>query len=131
MPPNTHRQLPPSERAPLVLVYSPDAVGAALLGGLVETLGYGVLFASPPEPPSASLRRLRPRICLVDCSEPESCSEEFLGRAMMRGVSVVIVGTRDVLDRVRALALEHRIETLLVPLQLDELEGVLLRASAI
>ena len=76
----------------IVLVLSQDAVAAALLGGLVETLGYDVHFARAPESVEASIRRVRPRICLIDCVDPTPCSDEFLGRAAMRGISVVIFG---------------------------------------
>jgi DNA-binding NtrC family response regulator len=111
----------------VVLILSRDAVAAALLGFLVETLRYAVRFARPPESPSATLRRVRPRICLVDCADPESCGGEFVGHATMRGVSVVIFGTRATLDRVRDLARQHRIETLLMPVQLEALESALSR----
>ena len=117
-------------REHLVLILSYDAVAAALLGGLVETLGYYVNFARPPETPDDSLRRIRPRICLVDCTDPVSCRSEFFGRATMRGVCVVIFGTSEALDRVRALALEHNIDMLLMPPELTELESTLQRAGA-
>ena len=113
-----------------MLILSKDAVAAALLGGLVETLGYDVRFARPPESVADTMRRVRPRICLVDCDDPTACSHEFLGRATMRGVSVVIFGTREALDRVRALALEQRLDTLLVPPDLRELDMALQRALA-
>ena len=106
----------------LVLILSHDAVAAALLGGLVETLGYDVHFARPPESADDSIRRVRPRICLVDCTDPVSCRSEFFGHATMRGVCVVIFGTRDALDRVRAIAVAHNIELLIMPPTLDELE---------
>jgi DNA-binding NtrC family response regulator len=113
------------ERSRTVLLLSRDTVAAALLGGLVETLGYQVRFARPPESAEDSLRRVRPRICLVDCVDPDACSQEFVGRATMRGIAVVVFGTREALDRVRALAAEHRLETLLVPAGVDELQAVL------
>ena len=47
----------------------------------------------------------------------------------MRGVSVVIFGTRETLDRVREVARQHRIETLLMPVQLGALESALIRAQ--
>src|SRR2546423_2097573 len=123
MPPVPAHPSRPREPQPVVLILSEDAVAAALLGGLVETLGFSVRFAQPPETWSASLRRVRPRICLVDCADPASDSDEFLGHAAMRGVSVVIFGTREVLDRLHALALAHRIETLLLPPRIDEMEA--------
>ncbi|PYP66348.1 MAG: hypothetical protein DMD26_08125 [Gemmatimonadetes bacterium] len=117
-------------REPLVLILSHDPVAAALLGGLVETLGYDVHFARPPESADETIRRVRPRICLVDCTDPVSCRGEFFGRATMRGVSVVIFGTPQALDRVRAVALAHNIEMVLMPPELNELEATLQRAGS-
>ena len=113
----------------LVLILSHDAVAAALLGGLVETLGYVVEFAIRPESPDDTIRRVRPRICLVDSTDPASCRSEFLAHATMRGVSVVIYGRREALDRVRELARTHNINTLIMPPELDVLEAALLRAT--
>lgn len=112
-----------------VLILSSDPLAGALLGGLVETLGYEVRFRRAPETAESSLRRLRPRICLVDSTDPMSRREEFLARAMMRGVCIVVFGTREALDRVRDIAEAHRIETLLMPPDMVELEAVLHRAG--
>jgi CheY-like chemotaxis protein len=117
-------------REPLVLILSHDPVAAALLGGLVETLGYDVHFARPPESADETIRRIRPRICLVDCTDPVSCRGEFFGRATMRGVSVVIFGTPQALDRVRAVALAHNIEMVLMPPEVNDLEATLQRAGS-
>jgi len=113
----------------VVLILSPDAVAAALLGGLVETLGYTVQFARPPEPVLDSLRRIRPRICLVDCRDPSHCSPELIGRATMRGISVIIFGTREALENVRALAYTQKLDWLLMPAELGELRGKLEKAT--
>jgi DNA-binding NtrC family response regulator len=113
----------------LVLILSPDPLAAALLGALVETLGYEVQFQRPPESPEDSLRRVRARICLVDCGDPYACREDFFGRATMRGVCVVIFGTREALERVRDVAAAHRIEMLLMPPDVDELAAALQRAG--
>ena|SRR5690349_1277950 len=108
-----------------VLILSHDAVAAALLGGLVETLGYEVQFGRPPESADGALRRVKPRVCLVDCSDPASCRAEFFGRATMRGVCVVIFGTPAALERLRDLARVNNIETLLMPPDVDALEALL------
>jgi hypothetical protein len=47
----------------------------------------------------------------------------------MRGVSVLIYGTREALDRVREVAKAHDLETLLMPPELDALEAALQRAG--
>ena len=112
----------------MILILSDDAVAAALLGALIETLGYAVKFARPPEDPEQSIRRVRPKVCLLDCDDPSKCSDELLGRAAMRGISVVIFGTSTALERVRALASEHDIDMLLVPPDLEAVDRTLQRA---
>ena len=112
----------------MILILSEDPVAAALLGALIETLGYPVRFARPPENTDQTIRRVKPKVCLLDCADPASCNEEVLGRAAMRRISVVIFGTSAVLDRVRALAREHDIDTLLVPPNAVDLDETLRRA---
>jgi DNA-binding NtrC family response regulator len=112
----------------MVLILSDDTVAAALLGALIETLGYSVRFARPPETTDQTIRRVRPSVCLLDCDDPDSCSDEFLGRATMRGISVVVFGRSDALEHVRALALAHDIDTLIVPSDTGVVDDTLRRA---
>ena len=112
----------------VVLILSTDAVAAALLGALVETLGYLVRFYHPAEPPDEALKRERPTVAMVDCEDPTVMKEEVLGRARMRGISVVIFGSADALHRVRQLALEHSLDTLIMPATVDELDETLRKA---
>jgi CheY-like chemotaxis protein len=114
----------------MILILSTDAIAAALLGALIETLGYTVRFARSPESGGQALKRVRPGALLIDCHDPEACNDEVLGHAMMRNISVVIFGTRSALDRVRALALEHRIDMLLMPPSPEEVEETLKKAIA-
>jgi len=127
--PASRRTHPSVSRQQLVLILSHDAVAAALLGALVETLGCEVHFGRPPELPEDSVRRVRPRICLVDCNDPRSCRTEFLGRATMRGLTVVIYGTAKALERLRAAAIEQDIQTLIVPPTVEAFKLVLQKAS--
>jgi DNA-binding NtrC family response regulator len=112
----------------VVLILSSDAVAAALLGALVETLGYLVRFYHPPEHPDDALRRERPSVAMVDCDDPTMLNDELLGRARMRGISVVMFGSAEALRRVRQLALEHEIDTLLMPASVDALDETLRKA---
>ncbi len=112
----------------MILILSADAIAAALLGALIETLGYTVRFAQRPESGGQALKRVRPVVCLLDCHDPETCNDEILGHAMMRNISVVIFGRPEALDRVRALALEHRIDTLMMPPSPEEVEETLKKA---
>jgi CheY-like chemotaxis protein len=112
----------------MILILSADPVAAALLGALVETLGYPVRFARPPEAIEQTIRRVKPRVCLLDCVDPSTCNDEVLGRAAMRGISVVIFGTSVAMAAVRAVAFEHELETLLVPADAMELDATIQRA---
>lgn len=114
----------------MILILSTDAVAAALLGALIETLGYSVGFARPPENAEESLRRTRPKICLVDCTDSSMCNDEFLGRAAMRSIAVVTFGSTEALSRVQALALQHHFDTILVPPDTASLAETLERAFA-
>ena len=127
----TQKPRPASNGGPgkhVVLILSSDAVAAALLGGLVETLGYLVRFYRPPEPPEIALRRERPSIALIDCADPTLMKEDVLGRARMRDVSVVIFGTAEAMRGVRALVAEHELDTLVMPASLDALDDALRNA---
>jgi DNA-binding NtrC family response regulator len=112
----------------MILILSGDIVAAALLGALIETLGYSIRFAHAAEAPEDSMRRVRPKVCLIDCDDPSSYNDEVVGRASMRGISVVIFGTRQAIERVRALAAEHDIDMLLVPPDPALLDETLRRA---
>ena len=112
----------------MVLILSADAIAAALLGALIETLGYSVRFARPPESVDQTIRRVRPSVCLLDCEDPETCSDEFLGRAAMRGISIVVFGRSEALAHLRALASAHDIDTLIVPSDAGAVDDALRRA---
>lgn len=114
----------------VVLILSSDAVAAALLGALVETLGYLVRFFHPPELPDDALRREKPAVAMVDCDDPTVMTDETLGHAKMRGISVVMFGSTDALRRVRQLALDHELDTLIMPASLEELDDTLRKAVA-
>src|SRR5262245_41886936 len=109
----------------MILILSADPVAAALLGALIETLGCPVAFGRPTETPDQSIRRVRPKVCFVDCADPRVCSEETLGRAAMRGASVVIFGTADAVARVRPRTREPEIDTIVVPSENNALEVAL------
>lgn len=123
---------PASEDGPpgrhVVLILSADVVAAALLGALIETLGYLVQFHQPPENPDDALRRAKPSVAMVDCADPSLLTDELLGRAKMRGVSVVIFGTRSVMTRVRDLARQFELQEVIMPVSPDALDETLRHA---
>lgn len=114
----------------VVLILSTDVVAAALVGALVETLGYLVRFFTPPETPNDAIRRTRPAVAMVDCEDPTLVNTEVLGRARMRGISVLMFGSAAALARVRELAEEQELDTVIMPATLDELDESLKSAIA-
>lgn len=112
----------------VVLILSTDAVAAALLGALIETLGYLVRFYRPAQHPDEAFKREKPAVAMVDCDDPTVMREDVLGRARMRGISVVIFGSADALHRVRDLALEHALDTIIMPATIEELDETLKKA---
>ena len=105
-----------------------DALPAALLGGLLETVGWHPVFAEPDEPPREAVRRLRPTLVLADCGYEPAWSGAFLGPARMLGVPVIVIGTARAEDAVRRLAAEHELRSLLVPTDAATLERCLAEA---
>ncbi|MEO5817374.1 MAG: hypothetical protein ABIT20_19050 [Gemmatimonadaceae bacterium] len=77
-----------------VLVLSSDALAAALLGAAVELAGHVPHFARQAEPARAALLRVRPRLVLIDCDHEESCTDEFVGPAIMTGGKVLLFRSR-------------------------------------
>jgi DNA-binding NtrC family response regulator len=114
----------------LILILSSDAVAAALVGALVETLGYSVRFHQPPEDPTETIRRARPDVAMLDGDDQLMISDEVLGHAAMRGISVVVFGSREALDGIRALARTHRIHTLIAPPSLQDTSNLLSQVLA-
>ena len=109
-----------------VLIVSDDATAAALLGGLVETFGYRVVFARLVTTNDA-IKRSRPRVCMLDC-DGDACNEAAIARVIMRGVSVVLVGPRSLLDGMREIAARHGAEMVFTPPEPGPLREALARA---
>lgn len=115
-----------------VLIVSNDATAAALLGALVETFGYRVAFARVNDS-REPVRRFRPQVCMLDC-ESDACDEVAIARAIMRGMSVVLVGPRSLLADLQDTAARHGAEMLFTPPEPgplgDLLDRVARRSSA-
>ena len=110
----------------IVLIVSDDATAAALLGGLVETLGYRVNFARVLTSGDV-IRRVRPQVCMLDC-DGDACNEAAIARVIMRGVSVVLVGPRSLLEGMREIAARHGAEMVFTPPEPGPLGEALERA---
>jgi CheY-like chemotaxis protein len=119
--------IPLADLPATVLIVSDDSTAAALLGGLVETLGYRVEFAAVHES-ADSVRRVRPRVAMLDC-ESEACDEAAIARVMMRGVAVVLVGPRELLAQMREITTRHGVDMVFTPPEPGPLGDVLDRAA--
>jgi hypothetical protein len=91
-----------------VLLLSADPLASALLGAAVELAGHAPRFPRAGETARDALRRLRPHAVLIDCDH-DSCSDEFIGPALMTGARVQLYRsrrtTRDAGDVARRLGL--------------------------
>ncbi|MEO8623425.1 MAG: hypothetical protein ABI625_20280 [bacterium] len=73
-----------------VLILSSDPLAAALLGAAVELASHLPHFQRQGESARTALLRVRPRLALIDCDHEESCSDEFIGPAIMTGAKVLL-----------------------------------------
>ncbi|MEP6732564.1 MAG: hypothetical protein ABJE10_18105 [bacterium] len=92
-----------------VLIFSSDTLAAALLGAAVELAGHLPHFVRQGEAARGALLRVRPKLALIDCDHEESCSDEFVGPALMTGARVLLFRsrrtTRDMTDFATRLSL--------------------------
>ncbi|HVE80257.1 MAG TPA: hypothetical protein VNA89_15430, partial [Gemmatimonadaceae bacterium] len=100
---------------PTVLILSPDALTAALLAALVEFEGLAPAFGEDSEPPRKALRRMRPRVVLVDVDHATACTPSFLGPAAMTGARVLLFGPERAAAAVRETAAAHSLSSFTLP----------------
>ena len=114
---------------PTILVLSTDAVAAALLGALIESLELQPLFPQPGESARDALRRVRPSVALGDCELDEVCSTAFIGPARMLGTRVVLYGGPGSAAKLRAVGAAHSLPTILLPDEAARIADELLAAA--
>jgi DNA-binding NtrC family response regulator len=105
----------------VVLIFSADPLGAALLGAAVELAGHTPHFPQAGESARAALRRVRPRIALVDCDHEDACTEAFIGPAVMTGARVLLFRSRRTRREVGDLADRLRVEVIEMPVDHEAL----------
>lgn len=108
-----------------VLIFSSDPLAAALLGAAVELAGHAPHFAGKDEAARAALMRVRPRLALIDCDHEESCSDEFVGPALMTGARVLLFRSRDNQRDMAELADRLALRVIDMPTSHDTLAEVL------
>lgn len=111
-----------------VLIFSADALAAALIGASVELAGYTPMFAREGEPARDALRRVRPVAVLVDCDHEDACNEHFLGPVMMTGAAVLVFSSARSRSDAAALVARFGVAAFTLPIAVEEL-GAIVRAA--
>jgi hypothetical protein len=109
-----------------VLILSSDALAAALLGAAVELAGHMPHFARQGEPARSALLRVRPKLILIDCDHEESCTDEFVGPALMTGGRVLLFRSRRTERDMREFATRLSLRIMDMPLEHETLTTLLL-----
>lgn len=113
-----------TERTP-VLIFSTDALAAALIGGAVDLAGYGAVFPLDGESPRDAVMRLRPAAALVDCDHAEACTEAFFGPAMMVGARVAVFSSSRSVRTLHPIAAEFDVTLFSMPVDVAQLAALL------
>jgi DNA-binding NarL/FixJ family response regulator len=108
-----------------VLIISPDALAAALLGAAVELAGHIAHFARTGEPGRDALRRARPRLVLVDCDDAGHCADAFIGPALMTDARVILFRSRHSATDLRAITAAAELVVLTLPDDTERLVAIL------
>ena len=117
--------LPYSRRAKSALILSTDSLGAALLGATLELLGFRAAFARKGETPADAVRRLKPKVVLLDAKDTELRDAPVLGPALMTGARVLFFGTAERVRQVEAVAEKAGAALLVLPEDLPRLPFML------
>ena len=108
-----------------VLIFSSDPLAAALLGAAIELAGHTPHFARQDELARSALLRVRPRLVLIDCDHEESCSDEFVGPALMTGAQVLLFRSHRTQRDMAAFADRLSLRIVRMPAQHEELTTLL------
>jgi DNA-binding NtrC family response regulator len=117
-----------SRRAVAALILSPDPLGAALLAAAVELAGFRAEFAVDGEAAGDAVRRVKPRLVMLDARDPSVGDERLLGPALMIGAWVYLFGTGEALRNLEVAAARHGADLLRLPEDIDRLPELLRRA---
>ncbi len=102
-----------------VLIFASDPLVVALIAAAVELAGHAPQFARPGEPARAALLRIRPSLVLADCDHAETCSDEFIGPALMTGARVLLLRTRRTVRDTSELSARLHVRELEMPADHD------------
>ena len=107
------------------MIFSEDALAAALIGAAIELVGFTPRFATDGEAPRTALLRVRPGIVLVDCDHEGACAPSFLGPALMTGARVVLFGSRRSRRDSDSVARTFGLRSVMLPADVDRIPELL------
>ena len=108
-----------------VLIFSGDSFAAALFAAAVELAGFLPHFARPGETARNAVKRVRPSVVLIDCDHEETCSEEFIGPALMMQCRLLLFRSRRTRRDVSEFAPRLGLRVIDMPLEHDALSDIL------
>lgn len=113
-----------------VLIFSSDPLAAALLAAAIELAGHSPYFAQKDERARDALLRVRPRLVLIDCDHEESCSDEFIGPALMVKARILLFRSRRTTRDVAEFSRRLELRVIELPMDYEELSDLLAHALA-
>jgi hypothetical protein len=108
-----------------VLIFSNDALAAALLGGAVELVGGSAQFPEVDEEPRDALLRVRPTVALIDCDHETACTDSFFGPALMIGARVAVFSSSRSKRALDPIAEEFGVRAFGLPIAFAELSEII------
>ena len=113
-----------------ILILSSDPLAAALLAAASELAGHAPHFVKQSEHARDALRRVRPRLVLIDCDHDESCSDEFIGPATMMNARILLFRSSRTKRDVTELATRLELRVIEMPMHYDALSEVFVELLA-
>lgn len=118
-----------SRRALPALILSADALGAALVGAALELAGFRAAFPREGESAAEAVRRLKPKVVLLDAQDVELREAGVIGPALMTGAKLVFFGPPEAIRDLRVLASAAHATLVALPDDLERLTRLMASPS--
>lgn len=112
-----------------VLILAREELISALLGLLVETTGHVVVFAGTDESSRDAMRRLRPRVVIVDCDHRD-CTGDLVKAANEFGARLILFSASREPEYVRRAAAPSRSLSFTFPIEPPRLDSMIRQTAA-
>ncbi|MEX1186180.1 MAG: hypothetical protein WEA80_06290 [Gemmatimonadaceae bacterium] len=107
-----------------VLIFAREELISALLALLVETTGHSVVFAGPDERSEEAMRRLLPRVVIVDCDHRD-CTGDLVNTANTLGARLILFSASREPDYVRRAAAPSNSQSFTFPIGPPALDSMI------